>query len=78
MLILFGTGLRNRSALTAVSCKLGGTDAPVSFAGAQGGFAGLDQINVGPLSRSLAGRGEVEVLLTVEGKTANTVRIAIK
>ena len=36
ILILFGTGWRGRSGLTAVTCKLGGLDAPVSYAGAQG------------------------------------------
>jgi uncharacterized protein (TIGR03437 family) len=77
-LILFGTGVRNRRAHSAVICKIGGVDAPVSLAGAQGEFAGLDQINIGPLPRSLAGRGEVDVVLTVDGKTANTVSVNIK
>ncbi len=76
-LILFGTGIRFRSAWSAVACGIGGASAPVSFAGAQGGFVGLDQVNVS-LQRSLAGRGEVDVVLMVDGKTANTVRIAIK
>jgi uncharacterized protein (TIGR03437 family) len=76
-LILFGTGIRFRSALSAVTCNIGGASVPASFAGAQGDFVGLDQANVS-LPRSLAGRGEVEVVLTVDGKTANTVRIAIR
>ena len=33
---------------------------------AQGQFDGLDQLNLGPLPRSLAGRGEVEVVVTVD------------
>jgi hypothetical protein len=37
----------------------------------------LDQITV-IVSRSLIGRGEVAVVLMVDGKTANTVKIAIK
>src|SRR5262249_25817064 len=45
-LVLFGTGLRNRSSLPAVTVKMGGVDGRVDFAGAQGGFVGLDQINV--------------------------------
>ncbi|MBI1765270.1 MAG: SBBP repeat-containing protein [Acidobacteria bacterium] len=80
-LLLFGTGLRGRSALSSVSVKLGppaGVDGPVSFAGAQGDLAGLDQLNVGPLPRSLAGRGEVDVVLTIDGKAANTVRVSFK
>ncbi|MGH9847768.1 MAG: hypothetical protein ACREEM_54470 [Blastocatellia bacterium] len=77
-LIPYGTGFRNRSALSAVSVKVGGTDVTVLFAGAAPGFVGLDQINLGPLPRSLAGRGEVDLVLTVDGKAANTAKIAIK
>jgi uncharacterized protein (TIGR03437 family) len=47
----------------------------VPFAGAQGGFAGLDQLNIGPLPRSLAGRGNVMMTLTVDGVAANTVQL---
>jgi uncharacterized protein (TIGR03437 family) len=76
-LLLFGTGVRGRSALSAVSVKIGSLDAPVSFAGAQGELVGVDQLNA-RLPRSLAGRGEVEVLLTVDGQVANAVRVSIK
>ncbi len=76
-LLLFGTGIRNRSALSAVAAKLGGVDCQAPYAGAQGGFAGLDQINV-RLSRSLIGRGEVDVALTVDGQAANIVKVQIK
>jgi uncharacterized protein (TIGR03437 family) len=76
-LILFGTGLRYRSSLSSVSARIGGTDAQVVFAGAQSDFAGLDQVNVS-LTRSLAGRGEVDVVLMVDGKVANTVKVSIK
>jgi uncharacterized protein (TIGR03437 family) len=76
-LILFGTGLRRRSSLSGVNVKVGGLDAPVTYAGEQGEFAGLDQINV-QLPRSLCGRGEVDVTLTVDGKSANPVKVVIK
>jgi uncharacterized protein (TIGR03437 family) len=75
-LLLFGTGIRNRSSLASVSVKIGGVDAEALYAGAQGGFVGLDQVNA-RLPRSLSGRGEVDVVLTVDGKTANIVRIGI-
>ncbi|HMY74172.1 MAG TPA: hypothetical protein PLQ88_20305, partial [Blastocatellia bacterium] len=71
-LLLFGTGWRERSSLINVSVKIGGVDAPVGYAGEQGGV-GLDQLNVA-LPRSLAGRGDVDVVLTVDGQIANTVR----
>jgi uncharacterized protein (TIGR03437 family) len=35
-LLLYGTGLRNRNAVSAVTCTIGGTAAAVSCAGAQG------------------------------------------
>jgi len=76
-LILFGTGIRGRSSLAGVSAKIGGTDVQVSFAGPQGDFVGLDQLNI-QLPQSLAGRGEIDLVLTVDGKTANTVRVNIK
>jgi uncharacterized protein (TIGR03437 family) len=77
-LIFFGTGLRNRSALTAVSAQVGGENIPVSYAGAVPGLFGVDQLNLGPLPHSLAGRGTINVVVTVDGKQANTVQLAIK
>jgi uncharacterized protein (TIGR03437 family) len=76
-LILYGTGFRSRSALSNVSVKVGGSDASVGFAGAAPGFFGLDQCNA-QLPRTLIGRGEVDVVMTVDGKPANVVRINIK
>ncbi|MGH9835015.1 MAG: hypothetical protein ACRD9Y_18495, partial [Blastocatellia bacterium] len=76
-LILYGTGLRNRSSLAAVTCTIGGVAVPVLYAGETPGFAGLDQVNIGPLPRSLTGRGEVDVVLTVDGRQANVVRIRV-
>ena len=76
-LTLYGTGCKNRSDLANVKVKIGGIDAPVESAGAQGFFAGLDQINV-KLPRSLAGRGEVTIEMVVDGKLANVVRVAIR
>jgi uncharacterized protein (TIGR03437 family) len=76
-LILYGTGFRNHSGLSAVTTTIGGTNSESLFAGAAPGFVGLDQLNV-RLSRSLTGRGEVDVVLTVDGKMANTVRVNIR
>jgi uncharacterized protein (TIGR03437 family) len=74
---LYGTGIRGRSSLAAVTAKIGGVDAPVEYAGPVSGMVGLDQVNL-RVPRSLIGRGEVDVVLTVDGKTANTVRVNIK
>ena len=76
-LVLFGTGLRNRSALAAVTGAIGGERAEVLFAGAQGNLIGADQINL-RIPPQLAGRGEVGVVVTADGKTTNVVRVAIK
>ncbi|HYE74736.1 MAG TPA: hypothetical protein VEF04_15460, partial [Blastocatellia bacterium] len=74
---LYGTGVRHRSDLANVSVKIGGVDSTVLYAGAQGSFVGLDQINV-RIPRELAGRGEVDLVLTVEGKIANVVKVYIR
>ncbi len=71
-LVLFGTGLRNRTALDQVSVTVGGTPCVVTYAGVQKGFVGLDQINA-RLPRTLASRGEVDVVVRVDNHTANTV-----
>ena len=61
-----------------VSVSVGGVVVPVLFSGAQGVYAGEDQVNVGPLPASLGGRGNVSIVLTAEGQTANTVNVTIK
>jgi uncharacterized protein (TIGR03437 family) len=77
VLVLFGTGLRNRSAQSAVNVKLGGVDAAVQYASAAPGFVGLDQVNaIAP--RALAGRGEIDVVLTADGRAANMLRLAFR
>ena len=76
-LILYGTGIKFRSSLAAVTAKIGGADAPVLYAGAQGRLTGLDQVNV-LLPRSLAGRGEIDLTLTVDGKPANLVKLSVQ
>ncbi len=76
-LVLFGTGFRNRSSVANVKVLVGGVEATVTDVVAQPEYAGLDQVNA-LLPRSLAGRGEVEVTLLVDGRTANQVRVQIQ
>jgi uncharacterized protein (TIGR03437 family) len=76
-LVLFGTGIRFRSSLSSVVTRIGGTDAQVSYAGAQGDWVGLDQVNV-HIPRSLIGRGEVDVTMTADGEESNKVTVSIK
>ena len=76
-LLLFGTGFRNRSTLSNVTAKIGEVDAEVMFAGTQSGFVGLDQCNL-RLPNSLAGRGDVNVSIIVDGQPGNRVQLRIK
>jgi uncharacterized protein (TIGR03437 family) len=76
-LILFGTGWRNRSALSAINVTAGGVTLETLFAGAQGALAGLDQLNA-RLPATLTGRGEVDVQITVEGQRSNVVRVSFQ
>jgi uncharacterized protein (TIGR03437 family) len=73
-LVLFGTGLRHRPSATPAVVRIGGVEADAIYAGAQGGFVGLDQVNV-LVPQTLAGRGEVDVTVTVDGRTSNPVRV---
>jgi uncharacterized protein (TIGR03437 family) len=76
-LVAFGTGFRFRSSLSATSATIGGTAAPVIFAGAQPEYFGLDQTNM-LLPRSLIGRGAVDIVFTVDGQMANTVSVNVR
>ncbi|MEO6725760.1 MAG: putative Ig domain-containing protein [Blastocatellia bacterium] len=81
-LILYGGGVRNRTKPENISVNLGGLVKTLNLAQFEDGYAstnfvGLDQINV-LLPRSLAGKGLVDVILTVDGKAANTVQVSIK
>ncbi|MGH9661749.1 MAG: hypothetical protein ACRD96_24590, partial [Bryobacteraceae bacterium] len=75
-LTLYGTGIRFRSALSAVSVTIGGQNSEVGYAGAQSLYQGFDQVNV-EVGRALSGRGRVDVVLFVEGKASNTVVVNI-
>jgi phospholipase C len=68
-LILYGTGIRG-AAQANVSVKIGNVNAPVTYSGAQGGYAGLDQVNVA-LPVSLKGRGQLVVTVSANGQATN-------
>jgi uncharacterized protein (TIGR03437 family) len=67
----FGTGMRNASC----SATIGGTSVGVTYAGPQGTYLGLDQVNIGPLPSSLKNSGTKTISLTCGGKTANAVTV---
>ena len=76
-LSVFGTGIANAQ---TVSVTVGGQPVPVTYFGAQGysNPYGLDQVDIGPLPPSLAGRGRVNIILTADGQTANPVEVYIQ
>lgn len=74
---IYGTGIRNRPSLSSVTATVGGVDAPVEYAGPVAGMMGLDQVNI-RIPRVVAGRGDVELVLRVDGKSANAVQLNIK
>jgi uncharacterized protein (TIGR03437 family) len=76
-LTFYGTGIRGNSSLANVVAQIGGVPATVAYAGAQSQYDGLDQLNL-VVPRSLAGAGEVPVVLTVDGITGNVVTVNIR
>ena len=74
-LMLFGTGIRgSRGEVTAT---IGGRPVTVAAAVAQGSFAGLDQVNLGPITDLGDRRAELDLILTADGSRANRVVIGL-
>ncbi|MCI0524736.1 MAG: heme-binding protein [Acidobacteria bacterium] len=67
---LFGTGLRRAPNLRV---RIGGVEVTPTYAGPQGAFEGLDQVNV-MLPPNLPG-GMTNISLTAEGRVSNTVQL---
>jgi len=72
-LVLFGTGFR-RASSSAIKITIGGKDAPVLFAGAQGGFEGLDQMNT-QIPTGIS--GVVDLVVSINGRVANAVKLKV-
>jgi uncharacterized protein (TIGR03437 family) len=77
VLELYGTGIRGRSSLANVTCKIGSTTLPVQYASLAPGSVGEDQVNI-LLPQTFKGAGTVNVALTVDGQAANVVAISVK
>lgn len=76
LLSLYGTGIRHRSAVSAVTCTVKGVPATVTYAG-PGQGTGLDQVSL-QLPKSLESSGLSNLVLTVDGQVSNTVQIDIR
>ena len=57
-----------------VSVRIGNLDAGVTYAGPQGTYTGLDQVNA-ILPVSLKGRGRLVVTVTVNGQATNMAQL---
>jgi uncharacterized protein (TIGR03437 family) len=72
-----GTGLRNASSLANVSLKVGGQTLPCQGISSPANTPGIDYAGI-LLPRTFAGRGSVNVTLTVDGHSSNAVSLNIK
>jgi uncharacterized protein (TIGR03437 family) len=72
---MYGTGIRNAK---NISATVGAVSVPVLYSKAAPGFAGEDQVNIGPLPQSLAGQGSVNIVLIADGQAANIVTVTIQ
>lgn len=75
-LILYGTGIRG-AAQSSTRVRIGNVDAPVLYAGAQGTYAGLDQVNAA-LPAGLKGRGQLVVIVSVNGQATNMGQLTFR
>lgn len=76
-LILFGTGIRNNSGQKNVRVHHSQGVADALYAGPQGDFAGLDQVNI-QLNRMMVDYGRVYIYLNIEGQESNRLQIEFK
>ena len=74
-LVLYGTGIRH--AAQRPVCAINGRSVEVLFAGAQGAFAGLDQVNL-LLPTDLKGIGAASLVLMADGIASNAVTVTFR
>jgi uncharacterized protein (TIGR03437 family) len=75
-LVLYGTGMRGANGATTAA--VGGTAVGVAGPVDQGQFVAVDQMNLGPLPRTLIGRGAVNITGLAGGKALNTVSVTFQ
>jgi uncharacterized protein (TIGR03437 family) len=76
-LSLYGTGIKGYAQTGKIQVAVGDYVVPAMYAGPQGQYPGLDQVNVA-LPLTLRKAGTVDVSVTVDGTTSNTVHIAVQ
>ncbi len=75
-LVLYGTGIRGHG--PSVSATIGGRAAEVLFAGPQGSFPGLDQVNLRVPAFPNGIPASAEIRITVDDNTANPVSVQFR
>jgi uncharacterized protein (TIGR03437 family) len=75
-LVLYGTGIRHHTSAPGVSATVNGVNVTLQVA-AQPTYPGLDQLNI-ELPPSLAGAGNVNIVISVDGQVANPVTVTIQ
>jgi len=73
-LIFYGSGIGVGD--SAVSVTVNGSQVDVLYGGPQGTYDGLDQFNI-QLPAALAGAGDVEIVVTVNGRVSNPVYVRL-
>lgn len=76
-LVLYGTGIRGLSSQSAATVTVRGVPVSVAYAGPNPDFFGLDQINVGPIPRTI-GSGPAEIRFQADNRTANVLSVTFK
>jgi uncharacterized protein (TIGR03437 family) len=76
-IVLMGTGI-GFNANPAATATIAGVPVTVVYAVHSGQYQGVDQIALGPVPKSLAGKGRVPVRVTVGGQTSNVGWISIQ
>ena len=71
---LYGTGIRHASKVTGT---ISGTPVAVLYAGQQGTYPGLDQVNL-QLPKTLQASGALNVVITAGTQAANGVMVLIQ
>lgn len=73
---IIGTGIRGWK--RELDALVGNADAAVNSVEPHSQWPGLEVVVLGPLPRTLAGRGEVEVVLIADGRSSNSVTVSIQ
>ena len=80
-LVLFDSGMRGATGISGITARLADKAIPVLYLGADSTYVGLDQLNLGPVPKSLVGAGIVNLTVSVDGQVVNAgkaIRLQVK